>query len=90
MKGDPGDYLEDLYNELDLQAKDYELDIIVDHHFKDSILILKAMYQSKLSDSKNVWEMLFNTLKKDAPLEVARYIQNYVTEASRQDGYYNT
>eukprot|EP00957_Ditylum_brightwellii_P187038 14244461-Ditylum_brightwellii.AAC.1 len=42
MKGDQGDYLEDLYNEFNLQADNYELDVIVDHHFKDSILILKA------------------------------------------------
>eukprot|EP00957_Ditylum_brightwellii_P127797 9746495-Ditylum_brightwellii.AAC.1 len=69
MKGDPGDYLEDLYNELDLQADNYELDIIVDHHFKDGILILKARYYSQLNNSNDVWEMPFNVLKKDAPLK---------------------
>eukprot|EP00957_Ditylum_brightwellii_P005225 398949-Ditylum_brightwellii.AAC.1 len=41
-KGDPNKSLEDLYNDLDIQEGDYVLDVIVDHHFKDGILILKA------------------------------------------------
>eukprot|EP00957_Ditylum_brightwellii_P184695 14067268-Ditylum_brightwellii.AAC.1 len=73
---------------MGVQADDYELDVIVDHHFKDGILIFKARYYSESNGSKDVWEAPFNALKKDTPLKVARYIQNHVTETSRQNGYY--
>eukprot|EP00957_Ditylum_brightwellii_P003511 265943-Ditylum_brightwellii.AAC.1 len=73
---------------MDVQADDYELDVIVDHHFKDGILILNARYYSDPNESKDVWEAPFNALKKDTPLEVARYIQNHVTETSRQNRHY--
>eukprot|EP00957_Ditylum_brightwellii_P020954 1579453-Ditylum_brightwellii.AAC.1 len=73
--------------ESDAESDDDDEDIeeslspdMKDYHFKDGILILKARYCSQLSDSKDVWETPINILKKDAPLEVARYIQNNVTE----------
>eukprot|EP00957_Ditylum_brightwellii_P087159 6633279-Ditylum_brightwellii.AAC.1 len=75
---------------MDVQADNYELDVIVDHHFKDGILILKTRNYSESNNSKDVWEAPFNALKKDTPLEVARYIQNHVTEASRKNGHYTT
>eukprot|EP00957_Ditylum_brightwellii_P077754 5908494-Ditylum_brightwellii.AAC.1 len=32
----------------------------------------------------------FNILKKDHPIALARYIKEYVVDASRKDGVYNT
>eukprot|EP00957_Ditylum_brightwellii_P082424 6266770-Ditylum_brightwellii.AAC.1 len=54
IKGDPEDYLEDLYNDMGAQVDNYEMDNIVDHHFKDGILILKARYYMESKDSKYV------------------------------------
>ena len=44
IKGDPEEYIKDLYNDMHAQADEYELDAIVDNHVKDGILILKAKY----------------------------------------------
>jgi hypothetical protein len=88
MKGDPNEVLEDLFNDMEMQDDDYQLDVIVDHSFRDGMLILKARYYSNSTETKDVWETPFNIIKKDAPIEVAKYISNNVVETSRRNGYY--
>eukprot|EP00957_Ditylum_brightwellii_P132468 10101988-Ditylum_brightwellii.AAC.1 len=89
IQSDPSEGVDNLYNEQNFQEDDYEFDVIVDHQFKNGVLILKARYYSESSDAKYVWESLFNTIKKDAPLELVKYIINNVVEILQRNGIYN-
>eukprot|EP00957_Ditylum_brightwellii_P212203 15367071-Ditylum_brightwellii.AAC.1 len=89
-QSDPNEGVDNLYNEQNIQENDYKLDVIIDHHFKNGVLILKARYFSESSDVKDVWESPFNTIKIGAPLEVEKYITNNVFETSQQNRFYNT
>eukprot|EP00957_Ditylum_brightwellii_P028746 2171327-Ditylum_brightwellii.AAC.1 len=88
MKGNPNEVLEDLFNDMEIQDDDYQLDVIVDHSFCDGMLILKACYYSNSTETKDVWETPFNITKKDSPFKVAKYISNNVVETSQRNGYY--
>ncbi len=63
--------------------EEYDFDLITDHYFTDAELILKVKYESATLD------VPFHVLRKDVPLELARYIRNSVLE-KRRGGYYNT
>eukprot|EP00957_Ditylum_brightwellii_P045273 3432275-Ditylum_brightwellii.AAC.1 len=89
MKGNQNEVLEDLFNDMEMQDDDYQLDIIVDHSFCDDMLILKADYYSNSIETKDVWETPFNIIKKDSPIEVETCTSNNVVETSRQNGYYD-
>eukprot|EP00957_Ditylum_brightwellii_P190506 14501124-Ditylum_brightwellii.AAC.1 len=73
---------------MEIQDDDSQLDIIVDHSFCNGILILKARYYSKSTETKDVWETPFNIIKKDSPIEMAKYILNNVVDTLKQNGYY--
>ena len=65
--------------------QDFQFDRIVAHEFKDGTLVLKVKYQG---DNEHQFDIPFTILKKDVPLELAKYIRNKVVE-SRRKGYYN-
>eukprot|EP00957_Ditylum_brightwellii_P146009 11119279-Ditylum_brightwellii.AAC.1 len=61
----------------------------MDHTFKEGVLILKARYQSNTIGEDHIIDVPFDILKKDTPIQVARYIKEYVVEGSRRLGRYN-
>ena len=67
---------------------DYRFDCIVDYYFDQGILLLKVNYVCG-DNQVHTLEVPFLILKKDAPLELARYIQQHVIEMKR-GGRYNT
>jgi hypothetical protein len=74
--------LSDIYNQFQVEDdSDYEFEKIVDHKWKDGILILTARFQGA-TDEENIMEVPFQVLKKDVPLECAKYIKNYVIDSS--------
>ena len=53
------------------------------------MLVFKARYHSEILGEENILDVPFNILKKDNPIAVARYIKEYVVEASQRNGVYN-
>ena len=79
-----------IYDEFD--SRDKELDqmgfnSILDHKFKNGILIFKTRYVGDIDEA--IVEIPFGILKKDEPVIVPRYIKEHVVEDKRQ-GHYNT
>ena len=58
----------------------------MDHHFDKGILHLNVKYVD--NDQDHIMCVPFGILKKDVPLELARYIKDKVVESSRR-GYYS-
>jgi ribosomal protein L37E len=80
--------IEQLYDPFQMEDDDdHEIDKIVDHVFKDGILILKVRYQGE-TKGEHVLEVPFGVLKKDIPLELAKYVQDHVLDEKR-NGHYN-
>lgn len=81
---DPGD-LSDLYAQFQMEEDedDFEFEKIVDHRFQDGVLLLKARYQGQ-SSGENVMEVPFRLLRKDVPLECAKYIRQHVIDSNRR------
>ena len=67
---------------------DYKFDRIVDYRFEKGILLLKVNYVCD-DNQIHTLEVPFSILKKDIPLELAKYIQQHVIEM-RRGGRYNT
>jgi hypothetical protein len=85
---DNDDEIEQLYDQFQMEDDDdYEIDKIVDHVFKDGILILKVRYQGATM-GEHVIEVPFGVLKKDVPLELAKYVRDHVLDEKR-NGHYN-
>ena len=79
--------MEELHDQFEMENDDdFEFERIVDHVYKDGVLILKVKFSG---ESDNVLDIPFSTLKKDVPLELAKYIREKVVE-SRRKGRYNT
>jgi hypothetical protein len=79
---------EQLYNQFQMEDdEEYELDKIVDHVFKDGVLILKIKYQGE-SMGEHILDVPFAVLKKDVPLELAKYVRYHVLDRKR-NGFYN-
>ena len=74
---------------MEVEKDDYESERIVGHLFKDVILFLKARYIGETLGEDNIAKVKFEDLKKDVPVELARYIRNNVVEASRRKGPFN-
>jgi hypothetical protein len=79
-------HLYDQFEGEDAEDKTYQFDKIVDHHFSNGKLILKTRY--RLLDDEDILEVPFGILKKDVPLELAKYIKNYVIEEKRGKGFF--
>ena len=75
--------LNNLYNQLEVEKDYYEFKSIVDHYFKGRILLLKGRYVGETLGEDDIMEVLFEYLKKDIPVKIARYIRDHVVEASR-------
>ena len=74
--------LSDIYNQFQVEDdSDYEFEKIVDHKWKDGILIFTARFQGATDDG-HIMEVPFPVLKKDVPLKCAKYIKNYVIDSS--------
>ena len=67
---------------------DYRFDHIVDYRFEQGILLLKVNYVCD-DNQVHTLEVPFLILKKDVPLELAKYIRQHVIEMKR-GGRYNT
>jgi hypothetical protein len=83
--------LSDIYNQFQVEDdSDYEFEKIVDHKWKDGVLILTARFQGA-TDEGHVMEVPFPVLRKDVPLECAKYIKNYIIDSStRGSGRYTS
>ena len=60
----------------------------MDHYFYKGVLTLKVNYLT-IDDQQTTLEIPFGILRKDVPLELAKYIQENVVDEKR-GGYYNT
>jgi hypothetical protein len=79
-------HLYDQFEGEDAEDETYQFDKIVDHHFLNGKLILKTRYRS--INDEDILEVPFGILKKDVPLELAKYIKNYVIEEKRGKGFF--
>ena len=64
-----------------------EFNSILEHKFKDGVLIFKTRYMGDVDEA--IVDIPFGVLKKDEPVIVAGYIKEHVVEDKRQ-GHYNT
>lgn len=81
--------LQDLYDQFegeDIDNQTSEVNKIIDHYFSNGKLILKVRYNS--IDEKDILDVPFNVLRQDVPLELAKYIENYVVKERRGKGYF--
>eukprot|EP00980_Cylindrotheca_fusiformis_P010182 scaffold2267_cov92-Cylindrotheca_fusiformis.AAC.1 len=80
------DDLTDMYNQFQIEDDpDDRFDKIVDHKFTNGSLVMIARYIGE-SDTEQLLEVPFESLKKDVPLECAKYIQRYVLDTSNKRG----
>jgi len=83
------DELETLYDQFQMEDDiNYKFDRILDYEFKEGVLILKAKYLDDDIGEHNL-AVPFPILKRDVPVELARFIRDKVIEDKR-GGYYNT
>ena len=62
--------ISELHDQFEMESDhDYSFDRIVDHEFKDGVLILKVRYQG---DEEHLFDIPFSILKKDVPLEIGQ------------------
>ena len=82
--------LSDIYNQFQVEDdSDYEFEKIVDHKWSDGILIFTARFQGATDDG-HIMEVPFQVLKKDVPLECAKYIKNYIIDSSKRGSGHHT
>ena len=81
--------LEEILDQFQVENdSDYRFDRIVDYRFEHGVLLLKANYVCD-DNQIHTLEVPFSILKKDVPLELAKYIREHVVEM-RRGGRYNT
>eukprot|EP00957_Ditylum_brightwellii_P102893 7842182-Ditylum_brightwellii.AAC.1 len=81
--------MEEICNEMEGARDDFEFEKILDHCFEKGMLVLKIRYYSEVLEEENIMDIPFNILKKDNPVALARYIKEFIVEASRRNGTYN-
>ncbi|MCC7779031.1 hypothetical protein, partial [Klebsiella pneumoniae] len=86
---DPNE-LNEIYDQFEVEDNvgDYEFAKILDHEWKDGILHFQIRYLDQ-NQEEIVCEHPFEVIKKDIPLEIAKFIRNYVVDSSRK-GYLTT
>lgn len=84
MIEDDSNIYEEVTNIINEDEEDYEFSRIINHKWDAGLLIFNVELQSGTT-----YEVPFNIIKKDRPIEVAKYIKNNVVE-SRRGGKYNT
>ena len=81
--------MEKLYDQFEMEDDvKYHFDRILDYHFENGVLLLKTRY---LDDDIGEHDLTvpFQVLKKDVPVELAKFIRDKVVEESR-NGHFNT
>ena len=73
---------EEITNNLTASEEDFEFDQITAHKWEEGLLIVKV----ELKSGKD-YEVPFHLLKKDRPLELAKYIEREVIETKRGGKY---
>ena len=73
---------EEIANNLTASEEDFEFDQITAHKWEEGLLIVKV----ELKSGKD-YEVPFHLLKKDRPLELAKYIEREVIETKRGGKY---
>ena len=75
--------LEEMLDQFEIENDvDYRFSKIVDHRFEHGIFLLKANYICD-DNQMHTLEVPFTILKKDVPLELAKYIRQSVVEMKR-------
>eukprot|EP00957_Ditylum_brightwellii_P024918 1884189-Ditylum_brightwellii.AAC.1 len=77
--------MEGIYDEMEGTHDDFVFEKIINHRFEKGMLVFKARYHSEILGEENILDVPFNILKKDNPIAVARYIKEYVVEASQRN-----
>ena len=90
QQGDPDSTIEDMYNQFYIEEDDCWFYEIVDRYFNNVVILLKGGYVGDTLGKDNIIEVPFIILKKDLPIELVRYVNNCVVEASRQKVLYNS
>jgi hypothetical protein len=86
LDSDDPDGVREMCDQLQMEDDErHEFNKIVDHRFDNGTLILNVEYQGEIELS--IMEIPFSTLKKDVPLELARYVRNKVIDRKR-NGFY--
>ena len=81
---------ETIYDTHEIEAlDDFDFEKIVDHKEIDGKLVFQVRYWSGDQEDHMQLEVPFQILKKDHPVEIARYIREYVVDEKRS-GFYNT
>ena len=52
-------------------------------------MFLNVKYAGDILDKENIIEVKFNIFKKYLPIELTRYVDDYVVEESKWKGVYN-
>lgn len=89
LTDETAEIITDQFDGEENEDPNYQFDCIVDHYFKDGILYLKVKYYDDNLVEDTVLEIPFSILKKDVPVELAKYIRSKVLEHKR-NGHYNT
>ena len=79
-----------MYNQFYIEEDDCWFYEIVDRYFNNVVILLKGGYVGDTLGKDNIIEVPFIILKKDLPIELVRYVNNCVVEASRQKVLYNS
>jgi hypothetical protein len=80
--------MEKMYDQYEMEEDvNYKFDRILDHEFKDGVLLLKTRYCDDDIGEHDL-TVPFPILKRDVPLELARFIRDKVVEDKR-GGHYN-
>ena len=75
---------EEITNDLEDTNEDFEFHHIQSHKWSDGILVFNVVLQSGQN-----FDIPFNIIKKDRPLETAKYIRSNVVEKKRNGKYNN-
>lgn len=81
------DVITEIYDQFEVEDSvgHYDFVKVIDHEWRDGILYFHIRYLDQHQE-EIVCEHPFDTVKKDIPLEIAKYIRNYVVDSSRK-GY---
>lgn len=91
LSGMTSEEMERIYDQFqtDENEDNYQFSRIVNHEFKNGVLIFNVRYTSDGDLGEHILEIPFPVLKGDVPVDVARYIRDKVIE-SRRNGFYNS
>jgi hypothetical protein len=91
LSGMTSEEIESLYDQYQSENEHdiYQFDCILDHTFKEGVLLFKVRYLGDGGLGKHILEIPFPVLKSSIPLDVSRYIRDKVIE-KRRKGHYSS